>query len=120
MSELLVQASEAGKVKDYALQHSDNLSLFLMLKHLYQGSKLKEQSPKLAKVLGQDVLADESDLHKLRVIVGRSVYIYPRLHTSLPLLINEIYAKHASSAKLRLQEIRGLCKALFEDYFFDE
>lgn len=110
VSELLVQASDGGKVKDYALQHSDNLSLYLVLKHLYQGSKLREQSPKLAKVLGHDVIADENDLHRLRAIAGRSVYIYPRLHTSLPLLINELYQRpQASSTKLRLQEIRRVC-----------
>jgi len=53
-------------------------------------------------------------------MVGRSVYIYPRLHTSLLLLINEIYLKHASSSKLRLQEFKRLAKAIFDNHFFDE
>lgn len=35
-------------------------------------------------------------------------------------MIDEIYSKPASTSKLRLQQIRNLCKSLFEDYFFNE
>ena len=66
-----------------------------------------------------DILGNEEDLQKLKQIVGKSVYIYPRLHTSLPLLINEIYLR-PSSSKLRLKLIKQLTKILFEDYFFND
>ena len=60
-------------------------------------------------------------MKKLTTIIGKSVYIYPRLHTSLPLIIEEIYqSKLNSTPKLRLQMIKKLNKALFEEYFFNE
>ena len=65
-------------------------------------------------------MSDDQDFHKLKAIAGKSVYIYPRLHNSLPLLINEIYLNNASSTKLRLQQIKKLAKTLFEDHFFNE
>lgn len=118
---LVVNKKQDGPLKDYLYEHLDHLSLFLSLKHLYLASKLKDQSPKLIKVLGLDVLSDDSDFQKLKTIVGRSVHIYPRLHGSLAMLIDEIYLfKHPNSDKLRLKEIKKLCKTVFEDHFFDE
>ena len=117
---LVANKKPDGTLQDFLFAHLDNLSLFLSLKHLYFSSKIKDQSPKLAKVLGLDILSDDSNLHKLKIIIGRSIHIYPRLHNCLPMLINEIYSKHASSSKLRLQEIKKLAKAVFEEHFFDE
>ena len=67
------------------------------------------------------MFSTDEDLKKLTNIIGKSVYIYPRLHTSLPLIIAEIYiSKEYTTAKLRLQLVKKLTKALFEDYFFNE
>ena len=74
----------------------------------------------MSKFLTIDPFETDEDLRKLPEIVGKSVYILPRLHTSLPLIVSEIYMKHASSAKLRLQMIKKLAKILFDDYFFNE
>ena len=117
---LIANKNKDGQLQDFLFAHMDNLCLFFTLKHLYINSKIREQSPKLAKVLGLDIFGDDSNLHKLKVIIGRSIHIYPRLHNCLPMLINEIYLKHASSSKLRQQEILKLSKAIFEEHFFDE
>ena len=74
----------------------------------------------MSKHLSHDVLQTDEDLQKLKTIIGKSVYIYPRLHQSLPLVISEIYTKPGSTAKLRLQLIKKLAQALFEEYFFSE
>jgi len=121
VTELLVAHKKPdGSITDFLFIHLDNLSLFFSLKHLYLGSKIKDQSPKLGKVLGLDILSDDANLHKLKVIIGRSIHIYPRLHNCLPLLVNEMYMKNSTSAKLRLQEIRKLTKVVFEEHFFNE
>lgn len=65
------------------------------------------------------MFSDELSLKRLQQIVGKSVYIYPRLHTSLPLLIKEIYLRPTSS-KLRLKLIKQLIETLFDDYFFKD
>ena len=74
----------------------------------------------MSKHLSHDVLQTDEDLQKLKTIIGKSVYIYPRLHQSLPLVIAEIYTKPGSTAKLRLQLIKKLAQALFEEYLFNE
>ena len=120
VTELLTVKKEQGDLRSHVFAHSDNLSLFLTLRQIFTSPQFKDQSTKVAKVLGMDVLADDNDLVRLKNIVGKSVYLYPRLHSSLPLLIKEIYLKNASSAKLRLQLIKKLAKSLLEDYFFSE
>ncbi len=117
---LIANKKQGGDIKDYIFEHSDNLSLYLSLRHIYISPKYKDQTTKIAKHLTMDIFDDDQSLHKLKTIAGKSVYIYPRLHTSLPLLINEIYIKHASSSKLRLQLIKKLATVFFEDHFFNE
>ena len=116
VAELLVSG---GNLKETLFAHSDNLSLFLSLRHVYLSAKYRDQSTKAAKHLTLDIFADEEDLLKLKHIVGKSVYIYPRLHTSLPLLIDEIYLR-PSTTKQRLNLIKKLVKILFENYFFND
>lgn len=121
VAELLVEKrKQASEIKDFVFEHSDNLSLFLTLRHTFFSQKYKDQSTKIVKHLSMDIMADDQDFQKLKAIAGKSVYIYPRLHNSLPLLINEIYLKHSSSSKLRLQQIKKLAKTLFDENFFDE
>lgn len=61
----------------------------------------------------------DEEIKRLKAIVGKSIYIYPRIHTSIALIINEIYVKQTSS-KLRFKMIKSLATSLFEDYFFEE
>ena len=119
VAELLVQ--EEKPVKDFVFEHSDNMSLYLSLRHAYLSPRYQDQSTKVGKHLSADMFSTDEDLKKLTNIIGKSVYIYPRLHTSLPLIIAEIYiSKEYTTAKLRLQLVKKLTKALFENYFFNE
>ena len=73
----------------------------------------------MAKHLNIDLLAEEQNVKRLTQIAGKSIYIYPRLHTSLPLLIKEIYLRPTSS-KLRLKLLNHIIKTLLDDFFFNE
>lgn len=106
-------------MQNFIFEHSDNLSLYLTVRHAYLSPKYKDQSTKASKYLSGDFLVTDEEITRLKAIVGKSIYIYPRLHTSISLIINEIYVKQTSS-KLRLKMIKNLATSLFADYFFKE
>ena len=66
-----------------------------------------------------DLLATEDDIKRLQQIVGKSVYIYPRLHNSLSLLVKEIYLR-PSTSKLRTKLIKQITQIIFDEWFFNE
>lgn len=78
VAELLLASKKP--LREFVFEHSDNLSLFLCLRHTYFRGKFQDQSSKVGKHLSTDLLQDEEELEKLKTIIGKSVYIYPRLH----------------------------------------
>jgi hypothetical protein len=73
------------------------------------------------KNLQYSILSEPENMRLLKKIVVKSTYIHPRLHSSLPLLIREIY--HPSlglSQKQRVKVVKQISEEIFEECFFNE
>jgi hypothetical protein len=92
--------------KSFLYKHFDNLSLFLTIRNVYldrfQG-QLKEHET----VYNHDIFGEDAKtLSKISKIIVQSMYLFPRLHSSVQLIITEIYRTEKTSDRFkRLTEL---------------
>eukprot|EP00347_Sterkiella_histriomuscorum_P004007 403362109 len=128
MEQLVIKKSEEGAqkggvdFKSTVLSDSNKLGLFLRLKEAYQAGQADGMSKgEYSEVFNYKILADKKNLKQVCYLVQRQTYLYPRLHSSLPLLLNEISSesKTADKAKLMQQLINSvIVEFLFNDEVF--
>lgn len=75
---------------DKVLNQSSTLSLFLALRRVYLSGVLPDSKPASAKFVDIDVLSETKYLDKANHLVRKQTYLYPRLHSSLTLLIESM------------------------------
>ena len=73
---------------------------------------------KALKIFEYELFNDRAGLRRLQDIVGRQIYIYPRLHSSLKALLDEI--KLSKSSKRRVAYYKSLAEHVLDGYFFNE
>ncbi len=76
--------------KQFVFQHSDNLGFYLQMKDVYL-EKYVGHLRENEHMFDNQVLSSENSAKKLAKIAAQSTYLYPRIHSSLPLLVADIY-----------------------------
>lgn len=95
MEQLIIKkgkGEEEAKSFDFKaniLSESNRLSLFLRLKEVYY-SNYSGMSKEYEEIFGYKVLADKKNIKLIAKLVSKQTYLYPRLHSSVSLLMNEI------------------------------
>lgn len=88
------------------LHESNRLALYLRLKEIYQGSGYSGQSKEYEEIFAYKLLTDKKNLKLIQSLVTKQTYLYPRLHSALPLLMNEVTrGEGKSSEKARLTQL---------------
>lgn len=80
---------EATDFKASILSDSNRLALYLRLKGIYN-EHYAGLSKEYEEVFAYKVLADKKSLRAITGLITRQTYLYPRLHSSLSLLLREI------------------------------
>lgn len=80
---------EATDFKASILSDSNRLALYLRLKGIYK-EHYAGLSKEYEEVFDYKVLADKKSLRAITGLITRQTYLYPRLHSSLSLLLREI------------------------------
>ena len=73
--------------KQNILGDSNRLSLYLTLKKAYRSGGYSGMSKEYEELFAYNLLTDKKNLASLQRLVSKQTYLYPRLHSSLPLLI---------------------------------
>lgn len=92
------KTSEGAAPADFKtsiLSDSNRLALYLRLKGVYN-EHYAGLSKEYEEVFAYKVLADKRSLRAITGLISRQTHLYPRLHSCLGLLLNEIAAEPKS------------------------
>lgn len=103
-----------SEYKTFVFQHSDNLGFYLQMKAVYL-EKYVGHLRENEHMYDNQILASETAAKKLAKIAAQSTYLHPRLHSSLPLLIHDIYREQSQSERAKV--ISLLLNTVVIDYF---
>jgi hypothetical protein len=80
---------QSGSVdfKQTVLGDSNRLSLYLTLKKVYRQGGYSGMSKEYEELFTYSLLNDKKNLQALQKLVQKQTYLYPRLHSCLPLLV---------------------------------
>lgn len=121
MEQAIVQKSETNQgefdFKTKLLTESNRLSLFLRLKEFYL-QNFAGQSKEYESLFSYKILADKKNLKLIQGLVQKTTYLYPRLHSSLPLLLNEISNEQKPQDRMKL--IQTFTQSLLDDHLLNE
>jgi hypothetical protein len=95
MDSLIVKKREESKedfdFRGNLLSDANKLALFLRVKEVYTKG-ISEGMPKgeYSEIFNYKILADKKNLKSLNALVSKTTFLFPRVHSCLPLLLNEI------------------------------
>ncbi|CDW85691.1 dna polymerase v-like [Stylonychia lemnae] len=110
MEQLIVRKSdEKAKggvdIKSTILTDSNKVSLFLRIKEAYlQGISNGMAAGEYADVFNYKILTEKKNLKTISQLIQKQTYLFPRLHTSLQLLLNEINLESKVSDKTKITQ----------------
>lgn len=101
------------------LGESHKLSLFLRLKEAY----MKAVDDGMSKgeyydVFCYKILSDKRNLKSISLLIAKTTYLFPRIHSFVPLLLNEVSFEAKTADKMKL--LSQLAQALLNDYMFND
>lgn len=96
-------------------QSSSSLSLFLTLRDIYSTS-FDGQSKEMNDILHMNFMKDKKILLQISTLIKGQTYLYPRLHSSIPLLIKEVFRDEKSFES----NFALFSQILLEQTIFDE
>lgn len=115
LEKLASQLLQTSNLKDFLFEHNDNLALYFCLKPLFD-KRRKETSKKTLQQVSFDFFEDFSEnLQNFSKIIGKSTYLLPRLHSSVPLLVNAAFESADS-----LTSVTEIIRLLLDGYLFNE
>jgi hypothetical protein len=101
------------------LHESNRLALYLRLKEIYQGAGYAGQSKEYEDIFAYKLLTDKKNLKLIQGLITKQTYLYPRLHSCLPLLMNEIAQSEGKAAeKARVTQL--VIQSLLDEHLFNE
>lgn len=88
---------EKANLVDKLMESSAYLSLFLGLRVIYldMGAQTKDYD----EIFQQNFVQNKKYLHKIGALLKQQTYLYPRLHSSVPLIINDLVRDKKSFEK---------------------
>ena len=101
------------------MQDSNRLALYLRLKDIYLSAGYSGQSKEYEEIFAYRILTDKKNLKMIQALVTKQTYLYPRLHSSLHLLMNEITQAEVKSAE-RARLTQQLVMSLLDEHLFNE
>ena len=99
------------------LNDSNRLSLYLRMKEVYHSS-YSGLSKEYEEIFAYKVLADKKNLKLIQNLISRQTFLYPRIHSSLPLLLNEIANEPKSSDQIKISQ--SFFKSIIEAHLFND
>ena len=99
------------------LNESNRLSLYLRMKEVYHSS-YSGLSKEYEEIFAYKVLADKKNLKLIQNLISRQTFLYPRIHSSLPLLLNEIANEPKSSDQIKISQ--SFFKSIIEAHLFND
>jgi hypothetical protein len=100
------------------LKDSNRLALFLRLKEVYYQS-YAGLSKEYEDIFAYKILADKKNMRPIRQIISKQTYLYPRLHSCLHLLMNEINL-YESKAQDKANVTRQFIQSILDEHFDEE
>lgn len=98
---------------------SNRLALFLRLKEVYR-SGYSGLSKEYESLFNYNLLSDKKNLKLLQGLVSRQTYLYPRLHSCLPLILNDISKAEETKAADKARLTQTFLKSLLDEHLFNE
>ncbi len=98
---------------------SNRLALFLRLKESYR-TGYAGLSKEYENLFNYNLLSDKKNLKLLQALVSRQTYLYPRLHSSLSLLLEDISNSEETKTSDKAKLTQTLAKSLLDDHLFNE
>ncbi len=101
------------------LGESNKLSLFLRLKEAY----LKAVEDGMSKgeyydVFTYKILSDKRNIKQISLLISKTTYLFPRIHSFIPLLLNEVSFEAKTADKVKL--LTQLSTSLLDGYMFND
>lgn len=91
VQKLLINSdSKQGQLESAIFQSSSSLSLYLTLKGLYL-EFFDGQSKEFNNDMQLHFIKNKKHLHQISSLIKSQTYLFPRLHSSVPLLIEELF-----------------------------
>jgi len=116
---LLANKPTEGKqaqLQDTIFQTSSSLSLFLCLRDAYLEC-FDGQSQEHDEIMQYQVVQNKKHLHQISALIKAQTYLYPRLHSSLPLLIKELFREKKALVE---KNLNLFIQIILEDAIFNE
>ena len=104
--------------KSVILSDSNKLSLFLRLKSAYLDLLGPGLSQEYDSVFAYKLLSEKKNLKQIASLLLRQTYLYPRLHSSVPLLLNEVTQEPKVGDRVRL--VQQVMRQLGDEHLFSE
>jgi hypothetical protein len=113
----IVKSLIKEETRQFALKNCDNLSLVLSLRRIYLGKFAEAQK---TKQLEFELFGDKAEAHvqQLKQIVSKATSSYPRMHSAIKLIVNEITS--LNEPKDRARVVGLVMKDIFDNHFFNE
>ena len=93
------------------------LALYLRIKESYKND-YNGMSKEYEGLMSYKLLSDKKNLKQICGLIKKQTYLYPRLHSSIPLLINELQSEEKFQDKLKL--FQQFVKIVLDDFLFNE
>jgi len=106
--------------KQNILSESNRLSLYLTLKKAYRQGGYSGMSKEYEDLFAYNLLNDKKNLSQLQKLVAKQTFLYPRLHSCLPLLVQLEISQSEGTTKDKARLCSQLIKGLLEDNVFNE
>lgn len=104
MEQLVVKKNENFNFQKQILKDSNKLSLYLTLKDAYI-SLYDNMSPEYEGIFKYKVLTDKKNLEMINQLILKQTSLYPRIHSSLPLVAKEIQREKKEKDKLKVLQL---------------
>lgn len=75
----------------YAFAHADNLSFYLSMRNVYLQRFVGEMKEKEQTFQFAVLSSKTQKYNQIAKLASQTVYLYPRLHSAFPLLLQDVY-----------------------------